>query len=249
MAEAIPSSSNDVEIVNLNNNVESTETPSSGINDRPQYVVFVPPKFFQKVCYNEKSTVYKCLLGCPSRRNTTVSHSLLTNARRHISTFHRVRLDEFNKDLAAVKKSANSNDKSVHQSLDKHLVNLKDATSRKHVVTQADLDRKIMNFIIKDTLPLREVEREGFLDFMGSVVGKLVVKKRTLFTERLQMEYSNTKTSLMLFMFQLRPMYGNPYKNFHWDDGALAWILHVLWRIESLKLGFFFYFSDRMNDR
>ncbi len=34
--------------VNLNNNVKSTETPSSGIKDKPQYVVFVPPKFFKK---------------------------------------------------------------------------------------------------------------------------------------------------------------------------------------------------------
>jgi hypothetical protein len=33
---------------------------------------------------------------------------------------------------------------------------------------------------------------------MGSVIGKLVVKKRTFFSERLQIEYSNTKTSLIL---------------------------------------------------
>lgn len=33
---------------------------------------------------------------------------------------------------------------------------------------------------------------------MGSLVGKLVVKKRTYFTERLQTEYSNTKTNLIL---------------------------------------------------
>jgi hypothetical protein len=39
------------------------------------------------------------------------------------------------------------------------------------------------------------VQRECFLDLMGSLVGKLVVKKRTFFTERLLMEYSNTKTS------------------------------------------------------
>ena len=33
--------------------------------------VFVPPKFFHKISSNEKSTVYKCLLGCPSERTTT----------------------------------------------------------------------------------------------------------------------------------------------------------------------------------
>ncbi|KZS02518.1 Uncharacterized protein APZ42_000417, partial [Daphnia magna] len=53
-------------------------------------------------------------------------------------------------------------------------------------------------FIIKDSLSIREVEREGFRDLMGSLVGKLVVKKRTYFTERLQTEYSNTKTNLIL---------------------------------------------------
>jgi hypothetical protein len=38
------------------------------------------------------------------------------------------------------------------------------------------------------------VEREGFLELMGGLIGKLVVKKRHFFTERLQREYSNSKT-------------------------------------------------------
>ncbi len=31
----------------------------SGINDKPPYVVFVPPQFFPKICSNEKSTIKK----------------------------------------------------------------------------------------------------------------------------------------------------------------------------------------------
>lgn len=36
------------------------------------------------------------------------------------------------------------------------------------------------------------------MELRGSLVGKLIVKKRTFFTQRLQMEYLNTKTSLIL---------------------------------------------------
>lgn len=122
----------------------------------------------------------------------------MNKARRHISTFHRARLSEFNEAFVVGKRSANCNDKiSVSQSLDQHLVNLKDSTTKKQILTQADLDNKIMNFIIKDSLPLKEVERKSFLDLMGSLVGKLVVKKRTFFTKRLKIESSNTKTSLI----------------------------------------------------
>ena len=61
----------EVKIISLsvNSNVESTDTPSSKIKEKQQYVVFV--KFFHKISSNEKSTVYKCLLGCPSERTTT----------------------------------------------------------------------------------------------------------------------------------------------------------------------------------
>ena len=40
----------EVKIISLsvNSNVESTDTPSSKIKDKQQYVVFVPPKFFRK---------------------------------------------------------------------------------------------------------------------------------------------------------------------------------------------------------
>ena len=63
----------EVKIISLsvNSNVESTDTPSSKIKDKQQYVVFVPSKFFHKISSNEKSAVYKCLLGCPSERTTT----------------------------------------------------------------------------------------------------------------------------------------------------------------------------------
>ncbi|KAK4004169.1 hypothetical protein OUZ56_005913 [Daphnia magna] len=81
-AEAIPSSSKDVDV--------EVQTPSSGNKSQARakaspYVVFVPSKFFEKITSNEKSTVYKCLLGCPSTRTTTVFHSSLMNARRHIT--------------------------------------------------------------------------------------------------------------------------------------------------------------------
>jgi hypothetical protein len=49
-------------------------------------VVFIPPTFFKKISSNEKSTVYQCLPGCPKAKSqTTVSHSSLNNARRHIT--------------------------------------------------------------------------------------------------------------------------------------------------------------------
>ncbi len=72
---------------------ETSESPRHRNRKRPQspskndgYVVFVPPTFFKKISSNEKSTVYQCLLGCPkARSHTTVSHSSLNNARRHIT--------------------------------------------------------------------------------------------------------------------------------------------------------------------
>lgn len=52
--------------------------------------------------------------------------------------------------------------------------------------------------IIKDLLPLRTVEKEGFLSIMERLVGKLVVKKRGFFTAKLETEYSNAKTTLIM---------------------------------------------------
>lgn len=45
---------------------------------------------------------------------------------------------------------------------------------------------------------LRIVEKEGFLGLMGGLVGKLKVKKRTFFTEKLKRNFSNSKTALCL---------------------------------------------------
>ncbi|KAK4006711.1 hypothetical protein OUZ56_011869 [Daphnia magna] len=145
-AEAIPSSSKDVDVEVVH--VESSQTPSSGNKNQARakaspYVVFVPSKFFEKITSNEKSTVHKCLLGCPSTRTTTVFHSSLMNARRHITTYHRARLSDFNAAFAAGKSAANDKT-SPCQSMDKHLVNLKESTTNKQVLTQADLDTKIM---------------------------------------------------------------------------------------------------------
>lgn len=74
---------------------ETSESPRHRNSKRPQspskndgYVFFIPPTFFKKISSNEKSTVYQCLLGCPkARSHTTVSHSSLNNARRHITGF------------------------------------------------------------------------------------------------------------------------------------------------------------------
>ena len=41
------------------------------------------------------------------------------------------------------------------------------------------------------------VEKEGFRELMGGLVGKLIIKKRSFFTSKLQSEYSNTKTNLI----------------------------------------------------
>ena len=72
---------------------ETSESPRHRNRKRSQspskndgYVVFVPPTLFKKISSNEKSTVYQCLLGCPKAKSqTTVSHSSLNNARRHIN--------------------------------------------------------------------------------------------------------------------------------------------------------------------
>lgn len=42
------------------------------------------------------------------------------------------------------------------------------------------------------------MEREGFVDLIGGLIGKLVGKKRYFFTGRLQREYSNSKTNLII---------------------------------------------------
>jgi hypothetical protein len=140
-------------------------------------------------------------------------------------TFHRARLSDFNAAFSAGKSTANDTISPCQSLDKQLINLKESTTSNKQVLTQADLDTEIMvldycywfilhyynsatktyskifnvfllqKFIIKESLPLQEVQRECFLDLMGSLVGKLVVKKRTFFTERLLMEYSNTKTS------------------------------------------------------
>ncbi|KAK4006713.1 hypothetical protein OUZ56_011871 [Daphnia magna] len=58
-------------------------------------------------------------------------------------TYHRARLSDFNAAFAAGKSAANDKT-SPCQSMDKHLVNLKESTTNKQVLTQTDLDTKIM---------------------------------------------------------------------------------------------------------
>ena len=52
------------------------------------------------------------------------------------------------------------------------------------------------SFIIEDMVS--EVERPGFARLMEKLVGNLVLKKRTFFTEKLVANYSNTKTRLIM---------------------------------------------------
>ena len=52
------------------------------------------------------------------------------------------------------------------------------------------------SFIIEDMVS--EVERPGFARLMEKLVGHLVLKKRTFFTEKLVANYSNTKTRLIM---------------------------------------------------
>lgn len=100
-------------------------------------------------------------------------------------------MNEFNVEFAAGKKSSVGNSGKGTQNLDKHLVDLKYPPLAKQIMAQADLDTKIMNFIIKDTLSLNEVEREGFVEFMGGLIGKLVVKKDVFLLRDLK---ENTQT-------------------------------------------------------
>ncbi|EFX67612.1 hypothetical protein DAPPUDRAFT_330889 [Daphnia pulex] len=60
--------------------------------------------------------------------------------------------------------------------IDKHLVDTKEPPTSKPIVTQADLDEKIMDFIVSDMNALRKVETEGFLGLMGGLVEELKVK-------------------------------------------------------------------------
>jgi hypothetical protein len=47
-------------------------------------------------------------------------------------------------------------------------------------------------------VPLSEVEKPGFARLMNKLVGNLVLKKRTFFTEKLSANFSNTKTRLIM---------------------------------------------------
>lgn len=95
-------------------------------------------------------------------------------------------MNEFNVEFAAGKKSSVGNSGKGTQNLDKHLVDLKYPPLAKQIMAQADLDTKIM-----DTLSLNEVEREGFVEFMGGLIGKLVVKKDVFLLRDLK---ENTQT-------------------------------------------------------
>ncbi|KAK4005900.1 hypothetical protein OUZ56_011021 [Daphnia magna] len=102
---------------------ETSESPRHRNRKRHQtpskndgYVVFVPPTFFKKISSNEKST-----------------------------TFHKSRLNDFNVEFAAGKKSSVGTSGKGTQNLDEHLVDLKDPPLAKQIMmTQADLDTKIM---------------------------------------------------------------------------------------------------------
>ncbi len=49
---------------------------------KEKYVVFVPPEYFEKVSSTEKTTIYKCLVGC-ANKTISVNNTTLCNARRH----------------------------------------------------------------------------------------------------------------------------------------------------------------------
>ncbi|XP_045030961.1 uncharacterized protein LOC116924587 [Daphnia magna] len=88
-------------------------------------------------------------------------------------------------------------DQGKQGAIEKHLVNSKDP-HKTPIVTQSDLDDRIMQFIVQDMNFLRTVEKGGFNWLMDGLIGNLKVKKRTFFTEKLKKDYSNTKTALCM---------------------------------------------------
>ena len=47
-------------------------------------------------------------------------------------------------------------------------------------------------------LPIREVEKEGFRELLEGLIGELVIKGRTFFTEKLEREHSQVQTNLIM---------------------------------------------------
>ncbi|KAK4017353.1 hypothetical protein OUZ56_032300 [Daphnia magna] len=184
--------------------IDLTESQPA-LAEKKKYVVFVPPEYVEKVSSTDKSTIYKCLMGCLNK-TVTVNHTTLHNVRRHVESFHKLRLPDLNSKIEEHKtqsllKKRRDSGKDVFGAqtvIDKHLVNTKEPSTSKPIVTQADLDEKIMDFIVSDMNALRIVEKEGFLGLMGGLVGKLKIKKRTFFTEKLKRNFSNSKTALCL---------------------------------------------------
>ena len=57
---------------------------------------------------------------------------------------------------------------------------------------------QLQNYIVQSILPIREVEKEGFRELIASLIGELVIKGRTFFTEKLEREHSQVHTNLMM---------------------------------------------------
>ncbi|KZS10177.1 Uncharacterized protein APZ42_025419 [Daphnia magna] len=106
----------------------------------------------------------------PSRnKSVTVFNQTLFNARRHVEQlFHKPLLDEFNASFAAGRHSANVNGKEMLSAkIDKHCVNTNNPSRTTPIVTQCQLDDQIMDYLIRDGIPLMEVERDGFVKLLS----------------------------------------------------------------------------------
>jgi hypothetical protein len=55
----------------------------------------------------------------------------------------------------------------------------------------------IQNHIISDLLPLSEIEKEGFQELIGGLIGPLVIKSRRSMMELLNKKYESTKGNLI----------------------------------------------------
>ncbi|XP_045027873.1 uncharacterized protein LOC123471071 [Daphnia magna] len=168
--------------------IDLTESQPA-LAEKKNYVVFVPPDYFEKVSSIEKSTIYKCLMGCLNK-TVTVNTTTLHNVRRHVEVdlhlnalYFLQLLPDLNSKIEEHKTQSLLNKRrdsgkdvfGAQTVIDKHLVNTKESPTSKPIVTQADLDDKITDFIVSDMNALRIVEKEGFLGLMGGLVGKLKV--------------------------------------------------------------------------
>lgn len=55
----------------------------------------------------------------------------------------------------------------------------------------------IQNHIISDLLPLSEIEKEGYKELIGGLIGSLVIKSRRSMMELLNKKYQSTKDNLI----------------------------------------------------